>query len=211
MDYNNVDFNADVVALYSYLRKRMATSFDDKDFGPKDLPVADPNAEQQMAEEKKSFQAEVAVAKDLIKKGYNRVKEKIRAIRKAYNKAVTNGTRSGSGKVVQEYFDELAESWKGSPATEQLKHGIIRSESIVGSSPDHDTSTASSPMPEDTVDGQDIDLEVEDTGFDSYINADEEETGNIYALYLRFQKRLMQNVNSYRINTHDYYYNYKLL
>ena len=174
------------------------------------MPVADPNAEQQTAEEKKAYQAEVAVAKGLIHKGYNRVKEKLHALRKAYNNAVTNGTRSGSGKVVQGYFDELAKIWKGCPATEQLKHGIISSESIVGSCPDHDTSTSSSPMPEDTVDGQDIDNELEDTGFDSFINADEEETGNIYALYLRFQKRL-QNVSNYRINTHDYYYNYKLL
>jgi hypothetical protein len=60
----------------------------------------------------------------LIKKGYNRIKEKIRAIRKAYNKAVSNGTRSGSGKVVQEHYDELAQIWKGSPATEQLGFGI---------------------------------------------------------------------------------------
>ena len=64
------------------------------------------------------------MAKSLIKKGYNRIKEKIRAIRKSYNKAVTNGTRSCSGKVVQEYYDQLAKIWKGSPSTEQLGFGI---------------------------------------------------------------------------------------
>ena len=32
--------------------------------------------------------------------------------------------RSGSGKVVQEFYEELSEIWKGSPATEMLSFGI---------------------------------------------------------------------------------------
>ncbi len=116
MDYKNVDFNSDVVAMYSRLRERMALAFDAEYFGPVDIPES--SDEVLTKEEEKAFQAEVSLAKSLIKKEYNRIKEKIRAIRKAYNKAVTNGTRSGSGKIVQEHYDQLAEIWKGSPATE---------------------------------------------------------------------------------------------
>ena len=122
MDYKNVDFNSDVVAMYSRLRECMALAFDAEYFGPVDIPES--SDEVLTKEEEKAFQAEVSLAKSLIKKGYNRIKEKIRAIRKAYNKAVTNGTRSGSGKIVQEHYDQLAEIWKGSPATEQLEFGI---------------------------------------------------------------------------------------
>ena len=135
MDYKNVEFNSDVVALYSRLHERMAMEFDIENFGPVDLPQEDgQNVDELSKEEKKAFQVEVAVAKSLIKKGYNRIKEKIRAIRKAYNKAVTNDRRFGSGKVVQEYYEQLAEIWKGSPATEQLKFGVISSNNSEGSS-----------------------------------------------------------------------------
>ena len=113
----------------------MAMEFDIENFGPVDLSQEDgQNVDEVSTEEKKVFQVEVAVAKSLIKKGYNRIKEKIRAIRKAYNKAVTNDRRFGSGKVVQEYYEQLAEIWKGSPATEQLKFGVISSNNSEGSS-----------------------------------------------------------------------------
>ena len=122
MDYKNIDFNADVVALYSNVREQMASVFDQEFFGPIDVP--DAPKEKMTKEKEKAFNAEVSMAKSQIKKGCNRIKEKIRAIRKAYNKAVINGTRSGSGKVVQEHYDQLAEIWKGSPATEKLRFGI---------------------------------------------------------------------------------------
>ena len=78
-----------------------------------------------------------AVDEAEIKKGYTRIKEKIRA-----NKAVINGTRSGSGRVVQEYYDKLSEIWKGSPVTEKLKCGIAAS-SQANDSEDNVPSVAS--------------------------------------------------------------------
>ena len=39
MDYKNVDFNSDVVAMYSKLRECMALAFDTECFGPIDIPV----------------------------------------------------------------------------------------------------------------------------------------------------------------------------
>ena len=77
MDYKNVDFNSDVVAMYSKLRECMALAFDKKYFGPIDLPIQEESDSQLSKEEKKAFQTEAALAKSFIKKGYNRVKEKI--------------------------------------------------------------------------------------------------------------------------------------
>ena len=49
---------------------------------------------------------------DIIKKGYSHLKEKF------------SGRRSGSGKIVLEFYDDLVKLWGGSPATESLTCGI---------------------------------------------------------------------------------------
>ena len=41
---------------------------------------------------------------------------------------MAQGTRSGAGRVVQKYYDDLKELWKGSPATEKLDFGITTSD-----------------------------------------------------------------------------------
>lgn len=182
MDYKNVDFNSDVVAMYSKLREYMALAFDTECFGPVELPVQEESDSELTKEEEKAFQAEVTQAKSLIRKGYNRIKEKIRQIRKAYNKAVTNGTRSGSGKVVQEHYDELAQIWKGSPATEQLEFGISSNANVGEESTAHSTcstpSTSSTPsMPssgEDALDTSQEQIE-ESTTLDDDSDADDED------------------------------------
>ena len=122
MGYKNVDFNSDVVALYTRIREDMARHFevDEQLFGPVSLTEPKKALIDMIKEELKRHNMIISAEKCLIKKGYNRVKEKIRAIRKAYNKAVPQGTRSGAGRVVQEYHDDLKELWKGSPATEKL-------------------------------------------------------------------------------------------
>ena len=81
MDFKSVDFNSDVVAMYSKLREKMAMAFDGKCFGPVDLPEQDSEELSQM--EENALKAEVATPKSLIKKGYNHNEEKIWAIRKA--------------------------------------------------------------------------------------------------------------------------------
>ncbi len=120
MDYKKLTLTLMLLpCIHDYASVYMALAFDVEYFGPVDSPES--SDEMLTKEEEKAFQAEVSLAKSLIKIGYNRIKEKIWAIRKAYNKAVTNGTRSGSEKIVQEHYDQLAEIWKGSPATEQFE------------------------------------------------------------------------------------------
>ena len=46
----------------------------------------------------------------LLFRGKNRVMEKIKEIRQKFSKAVTSGSRSGSGKLVFEHYDQLVSS-----------------------------------------------------------------------------------------------------
>ena len=79
--------------------------------------------------------------KGMIRVGYNRIKEKLKSIRQDYSKAVVAGTRSGSGKIVIQYFDDLVLIWGGSPATEPLPCGVDSarlSASLPDSTPDEE-------------------------------------------------------------------------
>ncbi len=55
-----------------------------------------------------------------IKKGYDRIKAKVKAVRQEYRTAVTTGRRSGSGKLVADNWDTLKLIWGGSPAAVQI-------------------------------------------------------------------------------------------
>ena len=58
-----------------------------------------------------------------MKKGYERVKEKIRSLRQDYRTAVNEGTRSGSGRIVRDHWNELTSIWGGCPGTKPLEYG----------------------------------------------------------------------------------------
>ncbi len=60
------------------------------------------------------------VEKALMKRGYTRVQDKLKEIRQKFSEAVASGRRSGSGKIILESYDQLAQIWGGSPATEPL-------------------------------------------------------------------------------------------
>jgi hypothetical protein len=58
--------------------------------------------------------------KKLIRKGYDRIKEKIKSVRQDYRAAVN----LCSGKIVQDNYDLLTDIWGGSPATTSLPFGV---------------------------------------------------------------------------------------
>ena len=60
--------------------------------------------------------------------GYKRVQNKIKDLRQGYSKAVLVGRRSGSGKLVCEFYDELTLIWAGAPNTHPLTMGISSSQ-----------------------------------------------------------------------------------
>ena len=172
MDYKNVNINSNVVAMYSKLRECTALAFDTECFAPIDIPVQE-ESNSVLLKEEKIFQAQVALAKSQIKKGYNHIKEKIQQIRKAYNKAVTNGTRSGSGKIVQEHYNELAQFWKGSPATDELGFDLSLNASLNTSSTSSRSSAPGTPS-DDPLDTSQEHIE-EEPNLDDDGDADDEE------------------------------------
>ena len=90
IDYQNIDFKKDNVTMYSQLRERMAELFPDS-FGPVELTVPMKDLTEMSQQECKEHNQRIGVEKGMIRKGYNRMKEKIHTVRKAYNKAVAQG------------------------------------------------------------------------------------------------------------------------
>ena len=63
---------------------------------------------QDMTEEdKKELLAKQKKENLQIQKGHTKIQEKVKDICQNFAKAVTSGTRSGSGKIVFEFYDEL--------------------------------------------------------------------------------------------------------
>lgn len=122
-EFNGRDFEQDLAAMYTEIRKCLAKDYPEE-FGPQvttepSMPIKDMDSSEYQA-----FKKTLDKEQELIKKGYDRVKEKIRNVRRDFRTAVNKGTRSGSGKIVQENFELLADIWGGSPATTALPFGV---------------------------------------------------------------------------------------
>ena len=120
-EYGNIDFNADKISQYKCIRVEMAKLYNENDdielFGPP-FPTILP--EHPNDEEKGLLKEE----KKIINRGYQRILEKIKDLRQGFSKAIINGTRSGSGKVIYEHFDKLKQIWGACPNTQPLPTGI---------------------------------------------------------------------------------------
>lgn len=103
-EFKGLDFEADLVTLYAKVRKMMAAQHKKQLFGP--------------------VSAEEEGDKKLIKKGYERIKAKVKEVRQDYRKALTEGRRSGSGKVVCDNWELLKGIWGGSPATTSITNAV---------------------------------------------------------------------------------------
>ena len=109
--------------MYTEIRRCMAADFPEE-FGPEDVTEPIKPLKEMSEKEYEAFKKHRDSERTRLKKGYDRVKEKIRNVRQDFRTAVNKGTRSGSGKIVQENFDLLSEIWGGSPATTSLSFGI---------------------------------------------------------------------------------------
>lgn len=107
MLYEGLDFETDLVSCYSHIRKVMAGQYHTENFGP----IAVPNENTSIMEPEELLQQKPRVDKmeKLIKEGYNRVKTKIKDLRAGYKQAIDKGTRSGSGRFVHDFYDQLHE------------------------------------------------------------------------------------------------------
>ena len=103
MEYKNVDFDGNRPVQYTALRKDMAKLYNGADvalFGP--VTVTQPRVplRDMDKEEKAAYLKITKEENELIKRGYLRVKEKVKDIRQSFSQAVTTGSRSRSGKLV---------------------------------------------------------------------------------------------------------------
>jgi hypothetical protein len=80
-------------------------------FGPVSLSAPTCSHEDMSEEEKKKFLAKQKKENSQIQKGHQRIQEKVKEIRQSFSKAITSGRRSGSGKLVYEFYDELVRIW----------------------------------------------------------------------------------------------------
>ena len=87
---------------------------DDFLFGPVEASLMPDDVSEEDFEEVK---AKNKVEKEIISKSRSRIMEKVKETRQNFAKAVFALTRSGSGKIVYEHYDRLAEIWGGSTNT----------------------------------------------------------------------------------------------
>ena len=133
MAFKNCDWNADKVKLYENVKKSLAKIYADEpeQFGPVSLstnPHAGIDDDDVNDVDLKEHQIKIKTEKELIKRGYTRVQEKVKVLRQKFSEAVTTGRRSGSGQIVMEHYDDLVKLWGGSPASEPLSYGCSTSE-----------------------------------------------------------------------------------
>lgn len=122
-EFNGRNFKQDLAAMYTEIRKCLAKDYPEE-FGPQvttepSMPIKDMDSSEYQA-----FKKTLDKEQELIKKGYDRMKEKIRNVRQDFRTAVNKGTRKGSSKIVQENFELLADIWGSSPTTTALPFGV---------------------------------------------------------------------------------------
>ena len=95
-EYQGLDFNVDKVKQYEEIRKNLARKYKESFFGIESLSEK-PHEGFSTGEDKIEFCKKLQREREGIKKGYNKVLEKIKDIRQCFSTAVTTGSRSGSG------------------------------------------------------------------------------------------------------------------
>ena len=96
--------------LYESMRKGLAEIYEDepKAFGPasaSENPYEDLNDVNEIG--LRENQVEAKIEKEQIKRGYSRVQETVKSLRKKLSEAVTTGQGSGSEQISIDYCDEL--------------------------------------------------------------------------------------------------------
>ena len=125
MEFKNVHFDSNCPAQYSWLRQKITKLYkeDTSLFGPVSLAPVNGPLSSTSKEEKDVYGKQNKTKNYLIRKGYSQIREKVKEIRQSFSQAVINGKRSGSGKIVYEFYDKLITIWGGSAATKPLLFG----------------------------------------------------------------------------------------
>eukprot|EP00794_Sanderia_malayensis_P002803 gene2803-3243_t len=116
-DYEGKDMEADLVRLYEDVRQMMASMYPPEKFGPEEISKISEGLDDHEKFKRERF---IAEEKRLIKVGYGRVKGRVKTVRQNFKKAVTEGTRSGSGKLLIRNWDRLVMIWGGCPSVTKI-------------------------------------------------------------------------------------------
>ena len=92
-EFKTTDFEADLAIDYLEY------------FGPESVSKPGKDIKDMDASEYEEYRKEVEAQKEKMRSGYQRIKENIKSVRQDYRNAVNKGTRSGSGKIVQDNYD----------------------------------------------------------------------------------------------------------
>eukprot|EP00112_Aurelia_sp_Birch-Aquarium-sp1_P020835 Seg546.4 transcript_id=Seg546.4/GoldUCD/mRNA.D3Y31 product="hypothetical protein" protein_id=Seg546.4/GoldUCD/D3Y31 len=116
-DYEGKDMEADLVKLYEDIRQLMASMYPPENFGPEEITRIPEGLDDR---EKVKLERFIAEEKRLIKVGHGRVKGRVKSVRQNFKKAVIEGTRSGSGKLLIRNWDRLVMIWGGCPSVTKI-------------------------------------------------------------------------------------------
>ena len=121
-DSEGKDIEADLIKFYEDIRQLMARLYPSEDFGMEEIDELPTDADDQ---EKVRLQKIIAEQKKQIKTGYGRIKSRIKIIRQNFKRAVVAGTRSGSGKIIIQNWDELLKIWGSCPSVKRIDGPVM--------------------------------------------------------------------------------------
>ena len=89
-DFKGTDFEADLVCMYTEVRKLMALSYA-SDFGPEKVSAPEREIKEMGKDEYDKYIKQTEAQKALIKTGYSWTEEKIKTLRQEYRQMVNKG------------------------------------------------------------------------------------------------------------------------
>ena len=144
-DFDGKDMESDLIQLYEDIRKMMARMFPGEEFGPEATTIIPSEISES---ERALLQRDIVIENKEIKVGYNRIKYRVKQLRQNFKKAVVDGTRSGSGRLIIENWDHLVSIWGGCPSVNQIKGAVVSSpdNEIMDSRMDRDIDSSEQEM-----------------------------------------------------------------
>ena len=136
MEGRGLDFEGDLIKLYSEIRVSMAEKYNG--FGPNKITQPEIEIDEMTKEQYKAFKKINDEEEKAIKHGYERIKAKVKKLRSNFQKAVAESTRSGSGRIIRDNWDTLLAIWGGAPGAEPLDFGLnTMGEEVSETAQDH--------------------------------------------------------------------------
>ena len=114
MTYKNLIFNPDKLIQYKELEIKISSIYENQDqslFRKVKAEALLEDFQDLDTKEKAPAKAAVKDLKEQIDKGTKRVTEKVKEIHQNFSKVIIKGSRSGSGKLVFEFYETFLEIW----------------------------------------------------------------------------------------------------